>query len=116
LYLKDRTGVSEGQKLSIAYAFLSTLFHESSHKIPFVVDTPAAPLDLEVRREVSKTIPSLFSQIVIFIISPERDGFADRFYCDKDGCKFITIRKNREKGVVELEENLEYFKNFQSED
>jgi hypothetical protein len=115
LSLSDRTGVSEGQKLSIAYAFLSTLFHESPNELPFIVDTPAAPLDLKVRREVAKILPSLFGQIVVFITSGERDGFADRYYArKKSDCLFLTVRKV--KNNVCLEEDLDFFKNFQSED
>ena len=114
LSLRDRSGVSEGQKLSIAYAFLSTLFSESPHHLPFIVDTPAAPLDLKVRREVAEILPSLFSQIVVFITSGERDGFADQFYSRKSDCLFYTVRK--EKIGVRLERDIEFFKGFQSED
>jgi len=113
LVLDDREGVSEGQKLSIAYAFLSTLFSQSPHELPFVVDTPAAPLDLAVRREVAETLPQLFKQIIVFITSSERDGFANQFYT-YDNCNFITIRK---EGINLLQDNsLEFFKNFQSEE
>ena len=68
LSLSDRNGVSVGQELSIAYAFLSTLFSQSPHELPFIVDTPAAPLDLEVRREVAEILPELFTQVVVFIL------------------------------------------------
>jgi hypothetical protein len=114
LYLSDRSGVSEGQKLSIAYAFLSTLFSQSPHELPFIVDTPAAPLDLSVRREVAQILPNLFTQIVVFITSGERDGFADRFYSQKGDCLFLTVRKY--KGDVCLEKDLDFFRGFQSED
>jgi len=114
LSLTDRSGVSEGQKLSIAYAFLSTLFSESPHHLPFIVDTPAAPLDLQVRREVAETLPSLFTQIVVFLTSGERKGFADRFYSKKSGCLFYTVSKSGDG--VKLEKDITFFKNFQSEE
>ena len=114
LHLQDRMGASEGQKLSIAYAFLSTLFSESPHKLPFIVDTPAAPLDLDRRREVAGTIPDLFDQIVVFITSGERDGFADRFYGATKDCLFCTISKNQ--GEIEQNNSQSFFKEFQSEE
>jgi DNA repair exonuclease SbcCD ATPase subunit len=113
LALSDRDGVSEGQKLSIAYAFLSTLFSESPHKLPFVVDTPAAPLDLEVRREVAEILPNLFDQTVVFITSGEKAGFAERLYTRND-CLFLTVTRTPEGAVVK--DGIEIFKNFQSEE
>ncbi|MDR2720508.1 MAG: hypothetical protein LBC03_06885 [Nitrososphaerota archaeon] len=111
LHLSDRENVSEGQKLSIAYAFLSTLFSEAPHSLPFIVDTPAAPLDLGVRREVSKILPELFEQLVVFITSGERNGFADRFYSGKDECLFLTVSKDGSN--MKVISNQEYFKNYQ---
>jgi len=113
LNLKERKGVSEGQKLSIAYSFLSTLFHESEHELPFIVDTPAGPLDLYVRREVSNTILNLFEQVIIFITSGERNGFVDNLY-NEESCKFYTILKI--PGGVQLNNSIEFFKKFQSEE
>lgn len=113
LTLSDRDGVSVGQELSIAYAFLSTLFSQSPHELPFIVDTPAAPLDLSVRREVAEILPELFSQVVIFITSSERNNFADQFY-ERDDCNFLTVEKNQ--GGVRLIDDLNVFQNFQSEE
>jgi DNA sulfur modification protein DndD len=113
LTLSDRDGVSVGQELSIAYAFLSTLFSQSPHELPFIVDTPAAPLDLEVRREVAEILPNLFSQVVVFITSSERNNFADQYY-SRDDCVFLTIKKEADK--VTLVDDLNFFQNFQSEE
>jgi len=111
LHLSDRDNVSVGQQLSIAYAFLSTLFSEAPHSLPFIVDTPAAPLDLGVRREVSKILPELFEQLVVFITSGERRGFADRFYSDQGECLFLTVSKDGDN--MKVINNQEYFKNYQ---
>ena len=116
LNIKDREGVSVGQSLSIAYAFLSTLFNESPHGLPFIVDTPASPLDLSVRREVAEIIPPLFPQFVVFLTSGEREGFADRFYLKPKDCQFLTIRKDLDPDGVKLESSINHFKQFQSED
>jgi DNA sulfur modification protein DndD len=66
-----------GQTLSVSYAFLATLFNRSDHQLPFIVDSPAGALDLNVRPEVARLIPSLCDQFVAFTISSERQSFVD---------------------------------------
>jgi hypothetical protein len=75
LILKNQTGASVGQTLAVSYAFLATLFERRDYQLPFVVDSPAGPLDLNVRPEVAKLIPQLCQQFVAFTISSERDKF-----------------------------------------
>jgi len=75
LWLKNATEGSVGENLSVAYAFLSTLFNRSTHSLPFIVDSPAGPLGNKVRREIGKTIPRLTNQFVSFVISSERPDF-----------------------------------------
>ncbi|MEM7593208.1 MAG: hypothetical protein AAF383_17130 [Cyanobacteria bacterium P01_A01_bin.83] len=77
LKLKNRKRGSEGQTLSVSYAFLATIFNQSTYQLPFIVDSPALALDLNVRREVANFIPSLFKQFFAFTISSEREGFID---------------------------------------
>ena len=77
LQLKNRKRGSEGQTLAVSYAFLSTIFNQSTYKLPFIVDSPAISLDLNVRREVANFIPDLFDQFFAFTISSERNGFID---------------------------------------
>ncbi|HEX7894942.1 MAG TPA: hypothetical protein VF447_12175, partial [Terriglobales bacterium] len=78
--LAAKAGVSEGQSLAVAYAFLTSLLTEAPYKLPFIVDSPAVSLDTAVRREVGELIPDLFDQMIMFVISSEREGFADAFY------------------------------------
>ena len=75
LVLDGREGGSVGETLSVAYAFLATLFEGSDHKLPFVVDSPANPIDLRVRTKVAELIPHLGLQFIAFTISSERNGF-----------------------------------------
>jgi len=77
LKLQGQVGASEGQTLSVSYAFLATLFNKSGCEIPFIVDSPALSLDLNLRSEVANLIPSLCNQFVAFTISSERQGFVD---------------------------------------
>ncbi|WP_296722376.1 hypothetical protein [Erythrobacter sp.] len=68
-------GVSEGQSLSVAYAFITSLLEAAPYKLPFIVDSPAVSLDNRVRREVGDVIPELFDQMIMFVISSEKAGF-----------------------------------------
>jgi len=73
--LKAQEGASVGQTLSVGYVFLTTLLNRGQHQVPLVIDSPANPLSIEVRREVGKLIPQLCKQFVGFTISSERAGF-----------------------------------------
>lgn len=92
LRLRNRKRGSEGQTLSVAYAFLATIFDQSAYKLPFIVDSPAISLDLNVRREVAGFIPDLFDQFFAFTISSERNGFIDTLHKTVDGeVNYITL-------------------------
>jgi DNA sulfur modification protein DndD len=76
LVLEGQEGGSVGENLSVAYAFLATLFNRrADHNLPFVVDSPANPIDLLVRSKVAELIPQLGHQFIAFTISSEREGF-----------------------------------------
>uniref|UniRef100_UPI0040488C25 hypothetical protein n=1 Tax=Limnohabitans sp. TaxID=1907725 RepID=UPI0040488C25 len=77
LKLKGKKQGSVGENLSVAYGFLSTLFNRTNHSLPFIVDSPAGALDLDVRPSIGSTIPKLTSQFVTFTISSEREGFIE---------------------------------------
>lgn len=114
--IHNRSGVSEGQKLSIAYSFLSSMFEGTMYDLPFLVDSPAGSLDLEVRREVSQLIPPMFKQFIVFITSGEKYGFADYFYSHKD-VGFLTLwKEHKGSKIVNINKDIEFFKKFQSED
>jgi hypothetical protein len=63
-----------------------------------------------VRREVAALVPDLFHQMVMFVISSEREGFADAFYA-REGTKFITVWRD-ESGTVKQSNDLRFFKEF----
>lgn len=77
LVLEGQEGGSVGETLSVGYAFLATLFNRTDYQLPFVVDSPANPIDLRVRAKVADLIPRLANQFVAFTISSERQGFLD---------------------------------------
>lgn len=112
--LKSKESVSEGQGLAVAYAFLASLFQDAPYRLPFVVDSPAVSLDTRVRREVADLIPSLFEQVIFFVISSEREGFADSFY-GRVGARFITIESTSD-GATAITEGVDAFRAFHSED
>ena len=92
LKLQNRKGASEGQTLSVSYAFLATLFNQSTYQLPFIVDSPAISLDLNVRTEVAGLVPSLSEQFLAFTISSERQGFIDTLHqVATQEVKYLTL-------------------------
>ncbi|HEX6037785.1 AAA family ATPase [Longimicrobium sp.] len=109
--LAAKADLSEGQSLAVAYAFLTSLFEDAPYRLPFIVDSPAVSLDIAVRREVGELIPDLFEQMIMFVISSERSGFADAFY-DRPGVQYVTLwRETEDRTAVEF--GLDRFRTFQ---
>lgn len=111
LVLDGKDGASEGQTLAVAYAYIGTLFEHSRFEFPFIVDSPAAPMDLSVRREVAEVLPKLFGQTVIFVTSGEKKGFAEIFF-KRDDVQYLTI-KGRKNEPLELYCGREVFEAYQ---
>lgn len=112
--IASKDSISEGQGLAVAYAFLASLFEDAPYRLPFVVDSPAVSLDTLVRREVADLIPDLFGQAIFFVISSEREGFAESFYGRK-GVKFITVETPKGQST-RIDIGIEAFKQFHSDD
>lgn len=114
LKLQDRSRGSEGETLSVGYAFLSTLFSRADqHQLPFVVDSPANPIDFDIRTSIGSLIPHLTEQFIAFMISSERERFLDAMK-KIDGMKiqYLTLfRKDvshlTEKAMVNPKEAIE---------
>ena len=115
LVLHDRSAVSEGQTLAIAYSYIGSLFEHSSYEFPFVIDSPAASMDLDVRREVASIIPKLFKQLIIFVTSGEVAGFAEKFYSTQD-TKYLTIEGQGLGENAICTEGQTYFSAYQIEE
>ena len=115
LFLNNRKAASEGQSLAIAYAYIGSLFDESSFRFPFVIDSPAVSLDLSVRKEVSEILPILFEQLVIFVISSEVANFADTYYNLSDVI-FYTIEAKDGPGNAVCTIGKDYFDTFQKDE
>lgn len=114
IIVKGRDDTSEGQGLSIAYAYLSTLFEDSSINVPFVIDSPAVSIDYERREYVAQIISELFDQLVIFVISPERERFVDEL--NSEDIQYLTVHKTDTPGEIERHSSKDFFMEFQSED
>lgn len=111
IVLHDRERVSEGQTLAIAYAYVGSLFEHSPHDFTFLVDSPAAKMDLDVRREVARVLPKLFKQLIIFVTSGETEGFGDELYL-RDDVKYVTIEAEGNKKTKCIR-GQEYFSKYQ---
>ena len=115
LVLQGRAGASEGQTLAIAYAYICSLFEHSAYHFPFVVDSPAASMDLDVRREVASVIPQLFDQLIIFVTSGEVAGFAERMY-QRDDVLYMTFEGEHNGLPAKCTVGKDYFSVYQSEE
>lgn len=131
--LLNQTNASVGQTLSVGYTFLTTILSRGQHQFPLVIDSPANPISIEVRRQIAKLIPSLCEQFIGFTISSERVGFTDTIYnISPQEIKFVTLfRKTSgttkllkilpKQGVTEnsncvLIEGKDYFDKFDMEE
>lgn len=108
-----KDSASEGQKLAVCYAFLTALLADAPFRLPFVVDSPAVSLDLTLRKTVGELIPPLFDQLIVFVISSEREGFADSFK-NRDDTVFYTITVERGSGQISVSRDKAAFFSFQS--
>lgn len=105
LRLQNRGRGSVGETLTIGYAFLSTLFDRSSYRIPFIVDSPANPIDLDIRQQIGSIIPKVSHQFIAFTISSEREGFVSSLQGSADeDIKYLTLFR---KGIEEAESKME---------
>ena len=103
LLLRGQTGGSAGENLSVGYAFLATLFNRANqHQLPFVVDSPVAPIDGDIRSTIGGLVPQLTGQVVAFMISTERDGFLPSLKRASNGdIQYITLFR---RGATHLED------------
>ncbi len=118
--LRGKSGSSEGQSLSVAYAYLSTLFEDSQVDMPFVIDSPAVSLDHKVRREVARIVSGLFDQLVAFVISTEKEGFVQnlepREFDGTPDIQYYTVHKTGTPGKVRKHTDRDFFMEFTSEE
>jgi peptidoglycan hydrolase CwlO-like protein len=108
LVLRGQSGGSVGETLSVGYAFLSTLFNRADqHQLPFVVDSPANPIDFDIRSKIGELVPKLTGQFIAFMISSEREKFLTSL---KKACsqpiRYITLFR---KGATPHETKAQAF-------
>ena len=103
LVLRNQSGGSVGETLSVGYAFLSTLFNRSGqHQLPFVVDSPANPIDYEIRPRIAEILPNLTDQLIAFMISSEREKFVPRLkVAAGEKIQYITMFRKSASYLVE---------------
>ncbi|MGB8946491.1 MAG: hypothetical protein WCD21_40595 [Streptomyces sp.] len=106
LVLDGKEGGSVGENLSVAYAFLASLFNRSEHQLPFIVDSPANPIDLANRARVGPLVPQLTKQFIAFTISSEREQFVPKLKqaCNGD-VQFITLFRKMDEELNEEARN-----------
>ena len=107
LILRDQSGSSVGETLSVGYAFLSTLFSRADqHELPFIVDSPAGSADFDIRTKIGALVPRLAGQFIAFMISSERKQFLDGLIKEAgdESIQYLTLFR---RGVLHLEEKAE---------
>lgn len=115
--IRNKSGISEGQSLAVAYAYLSTLFENSAVDMPFVIDSPAVSLDHKVRAEVAPIITTLFDQVLAFIISTEKPGFVENLQPDTEaGINYYTVYQTGTPSGLATNTERDFFMEFTSEE
>jgi len=79
LTIDMKSGASEGEKATLGYSFLMTLFGEGADNLPFIVDYPAGPLDNDARRNMARFLSNIGRQFIGFTLSSETAGFIKGF-------------------------------------
>lgn len=112
VYLDGQDSGSEGENLSVAYAFMATLFSNTERQLPFIVDSPAVSIDDHVRSKVAKLIPKLTDQFIAFTISSERGGFVLPLEkASQAEIQYVTLFRKGDHALEELaknHQNVEY--------
>jgi DNA sulfur modification protein DndD len=104
--MRGQRAASEGQTLAVGYTFLTTVLDRGSHVFPLVVDSPAIPIDIKVRRQIGELIPALCHQFVGLTISSERAGFVPALHeAAKGNVKYLTLFR-RTDGTSDLEQGV----------
>lgn len=101
--LKSQADASVGQKLAVGYVMLGSLLSRGAHSLPFIVDSPANPIDNTVRREIARILPSLCDQFVTFVISSEKQSFTDVLGESAESAQFVTVFRKLEATQPYLE-------------
>lgn len=103
LKLRGQEAGSVGETLSVAYAFMATLFSSTERELPFIVDSPANSLDNKVREEVANLIPNLTKQFIAFTISSERGSFVNPLDQASQGdVNYLTIFRQGDKNLEKV--------------
>lgn len=106
IHLSGQKEASVGQTLAVGYTFLTAALSRGTNKFPLIVDSPAGPLDDNVRKEIGEMVPMLCEQFIAFTISTEREHFLPALEKSAgDNIKYLTIyRKN--VGTTHLTDEL----------
>ncbi len=91
LRLADQDGASVGQTLSVGYTFLMSVLNRGNNNFPLVVDSPANPIDEDVRGNIGALIPELCTQFIGFTINTERQGFVPALERNATDIKYLTL-------------------------
>ena len=115
IVLKGKSNASEGQKLTLGYVYLSSLFKDSEYRLPFIIDSPCGSLDLHNRVKIAQIVPGLFHQVVFLITSSERHMFTDVMMRRED-IHPCTVWKTEDDSIISKSDDLNLFLKYQSDE
>jgi len=120
LIIEGKSGVSQGQSVAVGYSFISTLFENKTLELPFIIDSPAGPLDNTVRRKIANILPNLFHQLILFIIPSEKPAFVSHLakYANERGIQYFTASKDKKDmgNMICYVNDTSYFAGFDIEE
>ena len=105
--------LSEGEKIVVSFAFVGSIIsvakqmidkensNNEDKKFTLVMDAPFAKLDIEHKRNVTKRIPNLTDQIILFSADSQWNGTVEDTLIGKVG-KMYNLAKDR-SGITNIE-------------
>ena len=79
-----------------------------------MIDSPVGSIDLTKREQIAEVVPQLFDQLIIFVISSEREGFVSEL--ESKDIQYTTVHKTGTAGEIRKNNSRSYFMEFQSEE
>ena len=114
--LKNRDGLSSGQKLATAYSFMSAALEYSNINVPFIIDSPTGSLDFTKRSGVGKMLPLVTHQLIPFLTPAEKGSFVSHIRkAANNKCSHTTIFWLNDINKEWIRERENQFKNNELE-
>lgn len=108
---KARSELSAGERQVLSLAFIVAMAQVAAEEMPFkmendpfpiIMDTPFGRLSQEPRVNITKVIPDIAEQLILFVTDTELDHVARGNLLPRIGKEYI-LQFNQEKGITTIE-------------